>query len=304
MRTDDGGWRGDGPLGHLELTPEHFAAVAREHQAALDAKNVSGLDDSLKSVLSDSSQSSGWWSRQDDSVKSLDSLARKSATGDLTPEEIERNGDTNRFTRTYEASDYTQGVRDDIAALEADDRFTLFSDPKNYWNNDANKGINASFFDHETERRFEIQFHTKESLSATDATHGIYEYKRQLSSTAEQERNICDAIQAQTLKDKNVKTPEGAEHIGRPPETVGSVSTEFSAEEIAAVRSRADDFIASMRASSKGPDADLDQAMDRAGQAQIASGVDDGSAPTRTDPTRALGNEQIEQPGQDNRGID
>ncbi len=78
---------------------------------------------------------------------------------------------------------------------------------------ETNKGINTTWLDHETGRQFEIQYHTPESLAATERTHGIYEYSR-LDSTSAEDRKVCDYLQYQENKD--VAAPEGHERLATP----------------------------------------------------------------------------------------
>jgi hypothetical protein len=88
-----------------------------------------------------------------------------------------------RFTFTYSPQRYADGVRADVARLKAEG-FELFK-LKNLWTDEQYKGINSQWRRPETGLRFEVQFHTQESLEAKELTHEAYERIRGPASLVE-----------------------------------------------------------------------------------------------------------------------
>ena len=81
--------------------------------------------------------------------------------------------DAVRFTLSYSSERYAEGVLADVDRLKAEG-FELIK-LKNLWHADQYKGINSQWFRSETGTRFEMQFHTPESLEAKELTHEAYE---------------------------------------------------------------------------------------------------------------------------------
>jgi hypothetical protein len=81
--------------------------------------------------------------------------------------------DAVRSTLTYSSEHYAEGVQEDIDRLKAEG-FELVR-LKNLWHADQYKGINSQWLRSETGTRFEMQFHTPESLEAKELTHEAYE---------------------------------------------------------------------------------------------------------------------------------
>ena len=81
-----------------------------------------------------------------------------------------------RSTFTYSSESYSDGVVADIGRLKAEG-FELVK-LKNVWHSDQYKGINSQWRRSETGTRFEMQFHTPESLAAKELTHEAYERLR------------------------------------------------------------------------------------------------------------------------------
>ena len=77
---------------------------------------------------------------------------------------------------------YTDGVRADVERLKAEG-FELIK-LKNLWAGDQYKGINSQWRRPETGLRFEVQFHTPESLEAKELTHKAYERIRSSQASA------------------------------------------------------------------------------------------------------------------------
>ena len=120
--------------------------------------------------------------------------------------------DAVRFTLTYSAERYSDGVRADVDRFKAEG-FELIK-LKNLWSGDQYKGINSQWRRPETGLRFEMQFHTLESLEAKELTHKAYERIR--SSASAVERRELEAFQSQV--NALIVTPPGAAGIEDFPE--------------------------------------------------------------------------------------
>ena len=88
-----------------------------------------------------------------------------------------------RSTFVYDPHRYADGVRSDVEGLKAEG-FELMK-LKNLWTNEQYKGINSQWRRPEAGLRFEVQFHTKESLEAKELTHKAYEGLRGSVTPAE-----------------------------------------------------------------------------------------------------------------------
>jgi hypothetical protein len=97
-----------------------------------------------------------------------------------------------RFTFTYGTERYSDGVRADVERLKAEG-FELIK-LKNLWTDDQYKGINSQWRRPETGLRFEMQFHTPESLEAKELTHKAYERIRS-SQVTPAERDALEDYQ-------------------------------------------------------------------------------------------------------------
>jgi hypothetical protein len=90
---------------------------------------------------------------------------------------LDKVPDAVRYTLTYEdARGYADGVLADVDGLKAEG-FELIK-LKNLWHADQYKGINSQWRRPDTGLRFEMQFHTPESLEAKELTHQAYEVRR------------------------------------------------------------------------------------------------------------------------------
>ena len=95
-----------------------------------------------------------------------------------------------RFTLTYGTERYADGVRADVERLKAEG-FKLIK-LKNLWTDDQYKGINSQWRRPETGLRFEMQFHTPESLEAKELTHKAYERIRSSQVTPAERDELED----------------------------------------------------------------------------------------------------------------
>ena len=134
----------------------------------------------------------------------------------LSPREaLDKVPDAVRYTFTYSPDGYADGVRADIERLKAAgfEEIKL----KNLWSGSQYKGINTQWHRPETGLRFEVQFHTPESLQAKELTHRAYErLRRPENETTQVERDELEEFQrgVNVLLD----TPAGCEEITDFPE--------------------------------------------------------------------------------------
>jgi len=168
----DGSWAADGGR---KLNPEQNAEASkacadigeegervilpamRRIEAADPERHLAGLDNMLKG---------------EDRLKEkiADYLRAPDAT---VREALGMVPDAVRFTLTYGTERYADGVRADVDRLKAEG-FELIK-LKNLWTDDQYKGINSQWRRPESGLRFEMQFHTPESLEAKELTHKAYE---------------------------------------------------------------------------------------------------------------------------------
>jgi hypothetical protein len=134
----------------------------------------------------------------------------------LTPREaLDKVPDAVRYTFTYSPDGYVDGVRADVERLKA----AGFEEVKlkNLWSSSQYKGINTQWRRPETGLRFEVQFHTSESLQAKELTHGAYErLRRPEDETTQVERDELEEFQRRV--NVPLVTPPGSEEIRDFPE--------------------------------------------------------------------------------------
>jgi hypothetical protein len=107
---------------------------------------------------------------------------------------LDKVPDAVRFTLTYSAERYTDGVLADVDRLKAEG-FELIR-LKNLWHSEQYKGINSQWRRPETGTRLEMQFHTPESLEAKELTHEAYErLRRPEAETSQIERDELEDFQ-------------------------------------------------------------------------------------------------------------
>jgi len=128
---------------------------------------------------------------------------------------LDKIPDAVRFTLTYSAERYTEGVLVDVDRLKAEG-FELIK-LRNVWHSDQYKGINSQWRRSETGTRIEMQFHTPESLEAKELTHGAYErLRRPETETSQSERDKLEDFQRRV--NTLIATPSYAETIKNFPE--------------------------------------------------------------------------------------
>ena len=204
----DGGWVADGGR---RLTPEQNAdagkacedirAEGREVirpamervEAADPARRLAGLEHMLKGE-------DRLKEKMADVLFVEPNLTAKQAADKVT--------DAVRFTFTYTQQHYAEGVLSDVERLKSEG-FELIK-LKNLWEKEQYKGINSQWRRPETGLRFEMQFHTPESLEAKEITHQAYERLRGTHVT-QVERDELEDYQKRVST--QIVTPAGATEI-------------------------------------------------------------------------------------------
>jgi hypothetical protein len=128
------------------------------------------------------------------------------APGTTVREALDTVPDAVRFTLTYSAQRYAEGVLSDVDRLKSEG-FELIK-LKNLWAEEQYKGINSQWRRPETGLRFEMQFHTPESREAKELTHEAYERIRGSASPAE--RSELEHFQRR-VNDRLATPPETAD---------------------------------------------------------------------------------------------
>ena len=208
----DGGWLADG---NRRLTPEQNADASKacediraegkevilpalqRVEAADPDRRLAGLEHMLKG---------------EDRVK--EKIADEmTAKPELTVSKaMDTVVDSVRFTFTYSHRRYAEGIPADVERLKSEG-FELVK-LKNLWTDDQYKGVNSQWRRPETGLRFEVQFHTTESLAAKELTHKAYERIR--SAVSPEERREMKAYQRQV--NTLLITPPGTAEIKDFPE--------------------------------------------------------------------------------------
>ena len=192
---------------HADLADEagrHILPAMRRIEAADPRRGLAGLEhmvkgeDRLKEKLADA-----WHGRPALTVGQVLSMV---------PDAI-------RFTLSYNSEHYAEGVLADVDRLKAEG-FELIR-LKNLWDADQYKGINSQWFRAETGTRFEMQFHTPESLEAKELTHGAYARLRASAALPLEEQDLVEdqALESfQRRVNALIATPAGTDRIKDFPE--------------------------------------------------------------------------------------
>ena len=183
-----------------DLTDEatqHILPALRRIEAANPHRNLAGLqhmiksEDRLKEKLSD------------------ELFGKRKTVG----EAIQEIPDAVRFTLSYDSRRYCEGVLADVERLKMEG-FVLIK-LKNLWADEQYKGINSQWRVPDTGTRFEMQFHTPESLTAKELTHEAYAKVRSIDATPAERR---DARAFQRHVNEFLSTPPGTDRIKDYPE--------------------------------------------------------------------------------------
>jgi hypothetical protein len=182
--TPDGSWvAGD----HRRLTPEQNAEATK---ACADQADEGRRDilPALKRV--ESAEPDRHLAGLKHMLKGEDRLKEKIADFMRSPDATVKDAlgfvpDGVRFTFTYSPQRYADGVVKDVERLKVEG-FELIK-LKNLWASEQYKGINTQWRRPETGLRFEVQFHTPESMEAKELTHEAYERIRASAPPEERE---------------------------------------------------------------------------------------------------------------------
>jgi hypothetical protein len=185
---------------HADLADEadrHILPALRRVEAADPERQLAGLEHMIKG---------------EDRLKEklADELFGKEKTVRQALSEVP---DAVRFTFRYGFERYAEGVLVDVAQLKAEG-FELIK-LKNLWTDSQYKGINSQWRRQETGARFEMQFHTRESLEAKELTHEAYERIRAPEVTPA-ERREARGFQRQVIA--LLHAPPGTNRIENYPE--------------------------------------------------------------------------------------
>lgn len=185
---------------HADFTDEasqHILPALRRVEAADPERKLAGLEHMVKG---------------EDRLKEklADELTGKQKT---IGEAIHEIPDAVRFTLSYDTEHYCEGVLADVQRLKVEG-FVLIK-LKNLWADEQYKGINSQWRIPDTGTRFEMQFHTSESLAAKELTHEAYAQIRSIEATPAERR---DARAFQRHVNELLSTPPETDRIKDYPE--------------------------------------------------------------------------------------
>jgi hypothetical protein len=157
-------------------------------------------------------------------VKGEDRLKEKladylRAPGVTVGEALDEVPDPIRFTLCYSAERYSDGVLADVDRLKAEG-FELIK-LKNLWHADQYKGINSQWRRAESGCRFEMQFHTSESLEAKELTHEAYERIRANAALPVDEQDLVEERELEEFQQRAnmlIATPPATARVKNFPE--------------------------------------------------------------------------------------
>jgi hypothetical protein len=185
----DGSWRGDG---NQYLDPD------QNTQTSAEIARVRQTEESLTEHIGETERDNacgGWLEGLEFRRKGDDRLKEKVAEllkrlPDKTAEDVVRAlPDAIRYTFCFESDNYAAGYWDVKNRMEDQGYSMVYS--KNHWREDPEyKGINTRWVTGD-EQRFEVQFHTPESLHAKQQiTHASYERLRNPLTENEERREL------------------------------------------------------------------------------------------------------------------
>jgi len=192
---------------HADLADEadrHILPALRRIEAADPDRQLAGLEhmvkgeDRLKEKLADA-----WSGRPGLNVMQV---------LNMIPDAV-------RSTLTYSSERYADGVITDIGRLKAEG-FELLK-LKNLWHADQYKGVNSQWRRPDTGTRFEMQFHTPESLDAKELTHEAYERIRSNAALPVDKQDLDEERDLENFQrhvNAQVATPPGTDRIKDFPE--------------------------------------------------------------------------------------
>lgn len=189
----DGGWAVDS---NRKLTPEQNAEATK---ACADLRDEA--DQVILPAMRrlEAASPDGRLAGLEHMLKGEDRLKEKiadylRAPGVTVRGAVDKVPDAVRFTLTYEPNRYAEGVLADVDRLR-EEGFELLK-LKNLWHSDQYKGVNSQWRRPDTGLRFEMQFHSPESLEAKELTHEAYERMRSNTASAAEERELEEFTQS------------------------------------------------------------------------------------------------------------
>jgi hypothetical protein len=192
---------------HADLADEagrHILPALQRIEAADPERKLAGLEhmvkgeDRLKEKIADA-----WHGRPSLSASQVVSMV---------PDAV-------RFTLSYSSERYAEGVLADVDRLKSEG-FELIK-LKNLWHTEQYKGINSQWFRSQTGTRFEMQFHTPESLEAKELTHEAYERIRANAALPVAEQDLVEERELERFQQRvnaRIATPPGTDRIKDFPE--------------------------------------------------------------------------------------
>jgi hypothetical protein len=192
---------------HADLADEadrHILPALRSIEAADPNRHLAGLEHMVKG---------------EDRLKEKLADAWHGRPGLTTGQVLGMVPDAVRSTLTHNAEHYAEGVLADVGRLKAEG-FELIK-LKNLWHADQYKGINSQWLRSETGTRFEMQFHTPESLEAKELTHEAYERLRANAALPVDEQDLVEEQKLGNFQKRVnalIATPPGTDRIKDFPE--------------------------------------------------------------------------------------
>jgi len=208
----DGSWTSGE---HRRLDPEQNTEATKAHADLADEADRHILP-ALRRI--ESADPNRQLAGLDHMVKGEDRLKEKLADELLGKNKAVRQAlnevpDAVRFTLCYDSGRYAGGVVADVERLKVEG-FELIK-LKNLWDSNQYKGVNSQWRRPDTGSRFEMQFHTFESLEAKELTHEAYERIRGSDVTTAERR---EARVFQHRVNAALATPPGTDRIKDYPE--------------------------------------------------------------------------------------
>jgi len=145
-------------------------------------------------------------------IKAEDSLMQKILT-DAVADNVDLGqaadgiSDVLRYTLVIKEADYSRRVPEAMEKLTASGYEVLKF--RNAWGGKFYQGINVQLLS-PAGVRTELQFHTPQSYAIKQASHGVYEIRRNPEATPEE---VADATVKSIAYNKQVKMPPGAKEI-------------------------------------------------------------------------------------------
>ena len=207
---------------HRRLDPEQNAEANKAHADLADEADRHILPALLRIEAADPGRQLAGLNHM---VKGEDRLKEKLADawhgrpGLAAREVLSMIPDAVRSTLMHSSEGYADGVLADVDRLKAEG-FELIK-LKNLWHADQYKGINSQWFRVETGTRFEMQFHTPESLEAKELTHEAYERIRANAALPFDEQDLVQDRELENFQRRVntlIATPPGTDRIKNFPE--------------------------------------------------------------------------------------